>query len=450
MKSNKWLRNGFIALLVIGAIVYAGWYYYIRPNTIINAQLSASGTVETTEISIVPQQSGKISEVNVNEGDIVKAGQILFRLDNALLNAQRNIAATSVGVAKAAYNTAQIMETSAQAQYDLAVTTALNAEKLSRIQDWKKVKLSEFEQPYWYFDKAEQVSAANKEFELATVNLKQAEDELKLISSNPPVADFLTIEKRLALARVAFQNSKDVLDRADSANNGQDLIDAAQAIYDNAKTELQNAQDAYDQALTSKEADDIQIARAKVQVARESVNAIQDRLRAFETGLDSPQVKSAQIVLDQAKSNVLQAASSIEQAQSNEDMIDIQINLNNITSPVDGIVLTRNVELGSVVSPGGVLLTLGKLNELTITVYVPEDQVGEVYLGQSATVTVDSFPGQTFSASVNYISDQAEFTPRNVQTVAGRKNTVFAVKLKLNDTTGNLKPGMPADVIFVK
>jgi HlyD family secretion protein len=450
MKSNKWLRNGFIALLVIGAIVYAGWYYYIRPNTIINAQLSASGTVETTEISIVPQQSGKITEVNVNEGDIVKAGQILFRLDNTLLNAQRNTAESSVEVAKAAYNTAQIMETSAQAQYDLAVTTALNAEKVSRIQDWKKVKLSEFEQPYWYFDKAEKVNAANKEFELASVNLKQAEDDLKLVSSKPSVADFLTIENRLALARVAFQNSKDVLDRADSANNGQDLIDAAQEIYDNAKTELQNAQDAYDQALTSKEADDIQIARAKVQVARESVDAIQDRLRAFETGLDSPQVKSAQIVLDQAKSNVLQAASSIEQVQSNVDMIDIQIELNNITSPVDGIVLTRNVELGSVVSPGGVLLTLGKLNELTITVYVPEDQVGEVSLGQSATVTVDSFPGQTFSASVNYISDQAEFTPRNVQTVAGRKNTVFAVKLKLNDTTGNLKPGMPADVIFVK
>jgi HlyD family secretion protein len=450
MKSNKWLRSGFIALLVIGVIVYAGWNYFIRPNTINNQQLSASGTVETTEISIVPQQSGKITEVNGNEGDIVKAGQILFRLDNSLLNAQRKSAAATVDVAKAAFNTAQITVASAQTQYDLAVTTALNAEKVSRSQDWKKVKLSEFEQPNWFFDKHEQISAATKELDLATTNLKQTEDELKLISSNTAVADFIEIENRLALARVAFQNSKDVLDRTNTANNGQDLIDAAQDSYDIAKDELKNAQDAYDQALTSKEADDLQIARAKVQVARERVDSIQDRLRAFQTGLDSPQVKSAQIVLDQAKSNAMQAASSIEQAQSNVDMIDIQIELNNITSPVDGIVLTRNVELGSVVSPGGVLLTLGKLNELTITVYVPEDQVGEVTIGQSASVTVDSFPGQTFSASVNYISDQAEFTPRNVQTVAGRKNTVFAVKLKLNDTTGNLKPGMPADVIFVK
>jgi HlyD family secretion protein len=63
-------------------------------------------------------------------------------------------------------------------------------------------------------------------------------------------------------------------------------------------------------------------------------------------------------------------------------------------------------------------------------------------------VTVDSFPGETFTATVTYISSQAEFTPRNVQTVEGRKNTVFAVKLKLEDTSGKLKPGMPADVTF--
>ena len=110
--------------------------------------------------------------------------------------------------------------------------------------------------------------------------------------------------------------------------------------------------------------------------------------------------------------------------------------------------MTRNAEPGSVVNAGAVLLTLGRLDELTITVYVPEDRIGEVILGQTANVSVDSFPGVVFNAAVTYISDQAEFTPRNVETVSGRKNTVFAVKLSLKDTTGRLKPGMPADVIF--
>ena len=92
---------------------------------------------------------------------------------------------------------------------------------------------------------------------------------------------------------------------------------------------------------------------------------------------------------------------------------------------------------------------VARLDELTITVYVPEDRVGEVSLGQTANVSVDSFPGVVFIAAVSYISDQAEFTPRNVQTVSGRKNMVFAIKLKLNDTSEKLKPGMPADVTFL-
>jgi HlyD family secretion protein len=93
---------------------------------------------------------------------------------------------------------------------------------------------------------------------------------------------------------------------------------------------------------------------------------------------------------------------------------------------------------------------MANLKELTITVYVPEDRYGEISLGQEVTVTVDSFPHQTFKATVSFISDQAEFTPRNVQTVEGRSATVYAVKLKVSDPEGKLKIGMPADVVFTK
>ena len=136
-------------------------------------------------------------------------------------------------------------------------------------------------------------------------------------------------------------------------------------------------------------------------------------------------------------------------AQANLDLLDDQIAKTTVFAPVDGVVMTRNAEPGSVVNAGAALLTLARLDELTITVYVPEDRVGEVSLGQTANVSVDSFPGVVFTATVSYISDQAEFTPRNVQTVSGRKNTVFAIKLKLNDKSEKLKPGMPADVTFL-
>jgi HlyD family secretion protein len=90
------------------------------------------------------------------------------------------------------------------------------------------------------------------------------------------------------------------------------------------------------------------------------------------------------------------------------------------------------------------------LDELTITVYVPEDRSGQIKLGQQAQVTVDSWPrrnGLRRRESI-HIADQAEFTPRNVQTVEGRSSTVYAIKLKVTDSEGKLKIGMPADVVF--
>jgi len=129
-------------------------------------------------------------------------------------------------------------------------------------------------------------------------------------------------------------------------------------------------------------------------------------------------------------------------------LINTQVEKLTVYAPMDGTILTRNVEDGEFVQPGAVAFSMANLNELTITVYVPEDQYGNISLGQQASVTVDSFPNETFDAVVTHIADQAEFTPRNVQTVEGRSSTVYAVKLKVTDLEGKLKIGMPADVVF--
>lgn len=117
-----------------------------------------------------------------------------------------------------------------------------------------------------------------------------------------------------------------------------------------------------------------------------------------------------------------------------------------VRTPISGLLLTRAIEPGEIATPGGTLLVVGDLSTLTLTVYVPEDRYGQVYLGQTYPVSVDSFPGQTFSGRITHIADEAEFTPRNVQTVQGRKNTVYAVRLTLDNPDLALKPGMPADV----
>jgi multidrug resistance efflux pump len=119
-----------------------------------------------------------------------------------------------------------------------------------------------------------------------------------------------------------------------------------------------------------------------------------------------------------------------------------------IRAPISGVVLDRLVEPGEVVAAGASILIVTNLDDLTLTVYVPEDRYGQINLGQKYQVTVDSFPNLTFTGVVSHIADQAEFTPRNVQTIDSRKNTVFAIKLKLAPSGGKLKPGMPADVHF--
>jgi HlyD family secretion protein len=119
-----------------------------------------------------------------------------------------------------------------------------------------------------------------------------------------------------------------------------------------------------------------------------------------------------------------------------------------IHAPIAGVVLDRSIEPGEVVAAGTPLITLIDPADLTVTVYVPEDRYGLLKLGQTYPVTVDSFPGEVFTGTVMHIADEAEFTPRNVQTTDSRKNTVFAIKLDLPPSDGKLKPGMPADVQF--
>jgi HlyD family secretion protein len=157
-------------------------------------------------------------------------------------------------------------------------------------------------------------------------------------------------------------------------------------------------------------------------------------------------------VLERAQAAQAQAASAnaqVEAAQAALRALDVQLGKLQLTAPVSGTVLERSVEPGEMALPGATLLTLADMDHLKITVYVPEDRYSAISLGQSATVTVDSWPGEAFAATVDHIADTAEFTPRNVQTTASRKTTVFAIRLRIDNSDGKLKAGSPADVTFV-
>jgi HlyD family secretion protein len=252
---------------------------------------------------------------------------------------------------------------------------------------------------------------------------------------------YLKAEKRLADARAAFLIADAVKSQAEDASNSGGLLDAANDYYEIALTELDDAQIAYNDLLSTDQANDLEYARGKVIAAQQRYYAAYARWLSFQTGAESPAVVAALKSLDQANF-------SVAQADANLALLDTQVTKLAILAPMDGVILVRNVEPGEFVQSGAVALTMADLTDLTITVYVPEALYGQVSLNQTAEVRVDSFPDLTFTATVVHIADQAEFTPRNVQTVEGRSSTFYAIKLKVADPAGKLKIGMPADVVF--
>jgi HlyD family secretion protein len=444
--SHKRLPIPVIVILVL--VLATAAYFGIRallPKA--STALTASGTIETTEITVSPEIGGKVAEVMVSEGDTVHAGDVLFRMNDALLQAQRNVAAASLDLARAAAETTHAARITAEDNYTLTFNAARVESAATRTSDWRAANPSGYTLSGGYFSVNELKVAAQTEVDAARSARDAAQTKLNDLVVNSANADFVAVETRLINARAAVLTAQDALTRANLSTN-TDLKDFAQTAYDSAKTELDDAQSAYDDLKDTDAAKNIITARAGLAAAEERYQAAQDRLLALEIGVDSPKVVAAQAALNQAMAAEDQANKAVIQAEASLALIDAQIAKLTVTAPADGVILTRSIQPGEVIAAGGKAIGLGRLDNLTITVYIPEDHYGELSLGQSATMTVDSFLGETFNASVVYISDQAEFTPRNVQTVEGRSSTVYAIKLQVQDPDGKLKPGMPADVVF--
>jgi HlyD family secretion protein len=448
-------------ILVLAVIAAAYWYVTTQNKPADSNTLSGSGTVEATEVTISPEISGRITEVLVNEGDQVNTGDTLFTLDDTLLAGQLNQAQINLEAAQAgmdvAHNTYAAALASgdiAQAQYNLTLAQVLQQAQPTRSTAWRQTLPSGFDQPVWYYTDAEQMTAALDELNSAKTALDTEQSSFTTLKATGNYVNLAATESRLAQARAAFLDAQDVLDRS-KLQDDQSLIDTAQQAFDDAKNELDEAQNTYDELLTTQEANDLLDARARLAVAQERFDTAQDRYNALQTGKDSLQVQLAAATLAQSQANVTlaeskvsQAQTAVDQAQAALDLLNIQMEKLTISAPISAVVLACNIEPGEVVQVGASALTLGELEHLTITVYIPENRYGEVHLGDTAHVSVDSFPDQSFTATVTRIADQAEFTPRNVQTVEGRSTTVYGIQLAVEDPKGLLIPGMPADVTF--
>lgn len=435
-----------VGLLLLTIIGYSIYFFTSSSNI---GAITASGSIEAVEVSISPEINGKVAEVAKDLGQAVVVGDKLFGLDGAVLLAQQKLATANLETAKAAEETANQAMVLAQTNFDSAADTANNEEVKLRTQNWSDTNPSEFDQPTWYFTLDEEFKVLLDSEQSAKGDVDTAKANLESVEERSASKDFLDAEKRLAAARMGYQIAQDVVDQVGEATDNSEMQTEADSKLEDAKTELSDAQKEYSDVLSTEGAQDILVARARYQVALTQVDAIQSKIQTYKTGDRSTKYKVAEATLAQATSQHNQATLNVSSAEANVELMDAQVAKLTVTSPINGVIQMRNIEVGEVVNPGTVAFNIVDLSQLSLTVFVSEDRYGEISLGQNVEVTVDSFAGTIFNGEVVQISDKAEFTPRNVQTSDGRKTTVFAIKIQINDPEGKLKPGMPADVKFI-
>jgi len=146
---------------------------------------------------------------------------------------------------------------------------------------------------------------------------------------------------------------------------------------------------------------------------------------------------------------VLQARARVDASAAGRSLAETRLGQATLTAPMSGLVLSKHAEPGEMLAPGAPVVTIARMDEVWLRGYIPEAEVGRVAIGQRARVTADAWPGRVLEGRVSFISSEAEFTPKNVQTEKERVKLVYRIKITLPNPKGELKPGMPVDAVIM-
>jgi HlyD family secretion protein len=217
--------------------------------------------------------------------------------------------------------------------------------------------------------------------------------------------------------------------RQQEIEDARAAVASAEATRSMTEREFQRNDQLFRQNLIA--AQDVDRARQAYEVARAQERSAREKLALILEGSRPDQIDAARWQVTQAESALAQAQSRLREAQ--------------VISPIDGVVLRKNLEAGETANPGVPILTLVNPKDVWLRAYVPETEVGRLKIGDRATLRVDAFPNRVFSGRLIEIGSEAEYTPRNVQTKKERVNLVFRIKIQIDNPAGILKPGLPAD-----
>lgn len=410
----------------------------VQPNDAAG-ELIVSGFVEAEEIVVAAELGGRIVDLAVREGEEVQTGQVLVQLDARLVDAQIAVAEADLELAKARLALVRAgarPEEIRKAEADLLQALALRDGAHQAWIDLQNIRARPQELDLQIIQARTQVSVTQAALVQATTLKDAAEiaydaywetrEKLDTLAEQinaipeplrPPLPavqlDFHLIPNRYWLAWVG--------------------VNRAQAAFDGARKTL----------------DDLYAMRANPQELNAQVIAAEAEYRAAEAAVQMAQANLDKLRAGPTKEEIAALEAQVQQAQAALERLRVLRDKQTIRAPTGGQVLECEVHVGELALPHVPLLTLGGLDNVLLTVYVPVDQLSRVFVDQSVQVTVDSWPGRSFEGKVIAIADEAEFIPRNVQVRRERVTMVFAVDIRVSNPEHALKPGMLADARFI-
>ncbi len=374
----------FIVLLAISIFIVSGC-----SNTASNENVY-SGTIESTTVNVQSEISGRVETVKVQEGDAVKKGQILAYIDIKELQDKEKQAEAAVEAA--------------QAQYSNAKDTYLLQEKVNEAD----------------------IQAAQASLNQATAQYIKVKNGARAQEIEQAKAKLDEAKVALDVAEKSYQRTSQLLE---SGAVSQQTLDEVKAKYQAAIDDVHYAEEALSLIQEGAQPEDIQSAAAAVEQAKAAI--MKAEAGKLQTATAGETVKVAEANLNAAKAALDEVKTNIENAT--------------IKAPCDGIITTKYVEEGEIITSGGSIAEISDLSNLWIKIYVPEKYLYKVSLNKDVAISVNSI-NKKISGKVVYISPNGEFTPKNATTESSKEDIVYEVKIQIKDNVKELKPGMLADV----
>ncbi|MBV1914695.1 MAG: HlyD family efflux transporter periplasmic adaptor subunit [Pseudomonadales bacterium] len=295
---------------------------------------------------------------------------------------------------------------------------------------------------YIHFDESDKVSKGDLLIVLEDEAFcARADAEINAIAARE--LDLEALDTQLALAVQETELQIELAKAAKSAADAQ--LAKAEASFQLAQKNSERSDELQRQKLVSIQTSESNALQATIQ--KNSIEEARANQIRAEKQYDLARLGKSRITA--LKASRAAYAQRIEEAKLKRYSTQLNVEDMNISSPISGTILTRNIEVGELLRAGTPVMTLVDMNQLYLKIYVPEVQIGKLVLKQPAKIYVDAFPDQPFEAYVSKIAQQAEFTPKNVETKAERVKLVFAIELAVKQNEqGLLKPGMPADAVI--